>query len=163
MRTSTHSNCHISFAHYLGILPIADLYVASCNEAVNTACLPTEKNTGSPAFRTFTARVLLCARVCTWSILQSHAAVICACLYIEHSAFTDCSYLRVSVHGAFCIHRLQLSARVCTWNILHSQTAVICACLYIEHSAFTDCSYQRVSVHRAFCIHRLQLSARVCT
>ena len=43
IRTCVHSNCHISFAHYLGILPIADLYVASCNKAVNIACLPTEK------------------------------------------------------------------------------------------------------------------------
>jgi hypothetical protein len=76
IRSSTHSNCHISFTHYLGILPIADLYVARCNKAVNTACLPTEKNTGGTAFTTFTARVLLCARVCTWSILQSEAAVI---------------------------------------------------------------------------------------
>jgi len=72
----THSNCHISFTHYFGIPPIADLYVARCNKAVKTACLPTEKNTGSTAFTTFTARVLLCTRVCTWSILQSEAAFI---------------------------------------------------------------------------------------
>jgi hypothetical protein len=64
IRTSTHSNRRISFIHYMGILPTADLYVARCNKAVNTACLPTEKNTSSMAFTTFTARVLLCARVC---------------------------------------------------------------------------------------------------
>jgi hypothetical protein len=76
IRISTHSNCHIPFTHYLGIPPIVDLCVARCNKAVNTACLPTEKNTGNTAFTTFTARVLLCARVCTWSTLQSEVAII---------------------------------------------------------------------------------------
>jgi hypothetical protein len=56
VRTSTHSNCYISFTHYLGILPISDLNVARCNKGINTACLPIEKkNTVSTAFTTFTA------------------------------------------------------------------------------------------------------------